>query len=385
MRTILRTGGQLLALALFAGAAWAQSRTEPLPQRELMLLATTYEMLKKEYADELSGEALVLAAVRGMLRLTDPEGGDLYTEEELAELQGPSGPVYAVGLEMTRRGEDLLVVSPIVGSAGDAAGLRPGDVIVKIDQRRAAELSLREAVKLLRGPEGSKVMLTARRGSGPLLEFEVERRLVTLPGAAVDRPAPGIAVLRISSFSDNTLRDTAGLLRKTWGTAPPRGIVLDLRRNSGGLLDTAIGIASIFLPAGATVAQMNGRLPESKFVWKTGKDFYTRSGPDLLAGLPSELKQLPLVVLVDEGTAAGAEMVAAALKDHQRAMLVGRRTFGRASIQTVRRVESVAVKFTTSRWVTPIGQTVHRQGVQPDREVVDGELELALALLKARF
>jgi carboxyl-terminal processing protease len=203
----------------------------------------------------------------------------------------------------------------------------------------------------------------------------------------VSAPSPEIVVLRITSFNDDTLRQIAGGLAAQWGKKRFKGLVLDLRRNPGGLLDVAIGVSSLFLPPKSLIAQTDGRSPESKVNYFADPKYYAR-GTDPFATIPPEIRTLPLVVLVDEGTASGAEIVAAALRDHRRARIVGHKTFGRTSIATVMPLGGDrAVRFTTAYWFPPSHEMLDKVGITPDRivEAFDFQREFDEAILELRL
>jgi carboxyl-terminal processing protease len=381
--------GVLSMSALFAHHTWAQNTParEPLPQEQLRSFAATYQMLMSDHVTALDGPELIRHAIRGMVRAADPEGGDFYDAEEFKVFREGSRPGEAsVGLEVRSRNGQM-VLAPLSGAPAAEAGVQLGDVLHVVDGKSIAPLRPQQVARLLRGPAGSKVSMTVFRESTLSAEtFTIERRLLVSGRASASRPAPGVLMLAIPGFYGNTLEDIVKLLQQEWQGEPVRAVVLDLRGCPGGLLDTAVAISTIFLPENVTILRTTGRLPEANFVYRASKEFYQRrAGPDPLAGLPPALKTVPVAVLVDKGTASGAEIVAAALQDHRRAVIVGRPTYGRGTIQTVRPLNGTeGVRMTTALWVTPNGKPLHAIGITPDIEVdgadaVQGAMQKLLA------
>jgi carboxyl-terminal processing protease len=370
----------VLAISL-SNFSFAQDRParEPIPRDDLQSLAATYQLLQDYYVKPLSGTEIMQAALRGMLREIDEEGGQFMMKEDLDEfLASPLPTEGAVGLEMTMRDKQVVVVSPLLESPAEKAGILPQEVLVAIDGTPVRD-DVRLAFKLLRGPLGSRVTLTMRRpGIEMLREVQLERQNVQGGFVRLSMLSSEIATLRVSAFRDTTLGQMADELNTQWRRRPFKGLVLDLRRNTGGLFNTAVGVASLFLPANTKVVETQGRRAESNQIYFSDPAYYGR-GSDPFAAVPSEIKALPLVVLVDEGTASGAEIVAAALRDHQRARVVGRKTFGRTSIQTVTRLGTDrAVRYTSAYWYPPSLEKIERIGITPDRILRSGDSQQEL-------
>jgi carboxyl-terminal processing protease len=378
--------GVLTISALIVHPAMAQNTParEPLPQEQLRSFAATYQMLMSDHVTALDGPELIRHAIRGMVRAADPDAGEFYDADDFKVFrEGRRAEEASVGLEIRSRNGQM-VLAPISAAPAWEAGVRLGDVLHVVDGKSVGELQLHQVTRMLRGPAGSKVSMTVFRESTLTAEtFTIERRPVASGRATANRPAPGVLMLAVPRFQESTVRDTVDLLRQEFQSEAPRAVLLDLRGCPGGLLDIAIAISAMFLPENATVLRTTGRLPEANFVYRAGKEFYQRrAGPDPLAGLPPELKTVPVAVLVDKGTASGAEIVAAALQDHRRAVVVGRTTYGRGSIQTVRPLNATeGLKVTTALWVTPNGKPIHAIGVTPDIEA-DGADAVQSALRK---
>lgn len=379
-------------IATFAAAlstlalAQDQPAREPIPREDLQSLAATYQLLRDSFIRPLSGEEIMQAALRGMLREIDEEGGQFLMKEDLADLRTPSYNSGAVGLEMISRNNEVTVMSPIADSPAEKAGIRPNDVLQAVDGTPIRD-NIKLAFRMLRGPLGSSVTLTMRRpGIEMPREIKIERQNVQGAFVRLSMVSPEIAVLRVSGFRDNTLQQIARELSTQWRKQPFKGLLLDLRRNTGGLLDVAVGTASLFLPASTRVMETQGRRTESNAIYFADPAYYAR-GSDPFATVPPEIRTLPLVVLVDEGTASGAEIVAAALRDHKRARIVGRKTFGRTSIQTVTPLgPDRAVRYTSAYWFPPSQEKLEKVGITPDRivEVVDFQKEITEAAAELR-
>lgn len=386
MRSSLR---RAVGIALLTWGGLAAAQTPPagsLPTEQMRQFAAAYAMLRESYVDAVDPQALVLAAIRGMLREVDPDGGEFFTAEELRDYTAATSSGQAsIGVQMLFRAQAALLGAVTPGGPADRAGLKAGEVIEAIDGKPTLGLRAHQVLGLLRGPEGSTVVLQVRDvGAAQGRRVELQRQSPRAPEVLLQRTAGSTAVLRMPSFQERTLERVADELAREWSRQPFDGLVMDLRGNPGGLLDVAIGVAAIFLPADAAILKTVGRLPEANANWRARPEYYSRTSADPLARLPAALRQVPLVLLVDEGTSAGAEIVVAALKDNRRAAVVGRRTFGRGSIQTLRRLgEGGAVKFTTAVWESPSGARLNGQGVQPDvllaRDTPERELEAAVA------
>jgi len=381
----IKAGAGLALGILVATVAAAQEQSPELfPKAELRTFGTAYKVLRSGYVGQTTDRDLLLSAVKGMARLTDPEGGDFLTDDELLDQAAPKPPENgSIGLDLVMKNGRLTVVAPIRKSPAERAGLEPGDAIMEIDGQRIDGFGLMQGMKLLRGLPGSKVSLLIHRGEGERIQLQIERKVVHRDAVFSERPQPDMLVLRVDSFRASTPTEVIAKLRDEWRLRPFRGVLLDLRRNSGGLLESAIAFAAIFLPPDATVASIEGRTQGSAVIYKAGP---VLAKINVAAQLPDIAKSLPLVVLVDEGTASGAELAAAALHHHGRALLVGRRTFGRSSIQTLVNIPGGALRYTSGYWHMPAGNRVGAEGLQPHLPIErgDAQLELRLAVDKLR-
>jgi len=325
-----------------------------LPYQEASLFAEVYERIKRDYVDDVDDHALMEKAVRGMVAALDPHSAYLDSEEYEQIRLSTMGSYPGVGIEVVVENGVVKILKPIDGSPAQQAGLEPGDEIVKIDGTDIGA-DLAGAIARMRGASGSFVKLAIRRSGTPgLLEYALRRAQVEVHSVAGDTLAPGYGYLRITSFSETTAEDVQRAISRLKRDNPKglRGLVLDLRNNPGGVLEAGVAVADDFLESGVIVTA-DGRTPESRFRMDA-------TPGDLINGAP-------LVVLVNGGSASASEIVAGALRDHGRALLVGRRTYGKGSVQTVVPLShGGAVKLTTSRYFTPSGASIHGKGIVPD-------------------
>jgi carboxyl-terminal processing protease len=302
--------------------------------------------------------------------------------------EGTSGRFVGVGIEISQEDGLVKVVSPIEGSPAYRAGLKPNDLITKIDDTVVKGLTLNEAVKRMRGEPNTKVTLTIFRKdesrSFPVTITREEIKTQSVKGKVME---PGYAWIRLSQFQERTVDDFARKVEEIYKAEPNlKGMVLDLRNDPGGLLDAAVAISAAFLPENVTVVSTNGQLAESKFTYKAAPEFYQRrAGSDPLRRLPAALKSVPLVVLVNEGSASASEIVAGALQDHKRAAIMGSQTFGKGSVQTVRPLgPDTGLKLTTARYYTPSGKSIQAKGIVPDVMVDESEEGNVFSFLRTR-
>ncbi len=348
----------------------ARGSLAPLPLEELQQLAAVFGMVKSDYVEPVDDKKLITDAISGMVASLDPHSQyfDKKTFKEFRE--GTTGRFVGVGIEITQEDGLVKVVSPIEGSPAFRAGLKTDDLITKIDETMVKGLTLYEAVKRMRGEPNTKVSLTIFRKdenrSFPVTITREEIKTVSVKGKVIE---PGYGWIRLSQFQERTVDDFVRKVDELYKADPNlKGLVLDLRNDPGGLLDAAVAISAAFLPDNVTVVSTNGQLPESKFIYKASPEFYQRrAGADPLRRLPAAIKNVPLVVLVNEGSASASEIVAGALQDHKRATIMGSQTFGKGSVQTVRPLgPDTGLKLTTARYYTPSGKSIqakrHRAG-----------------------
>jgi carboxyl-terminal processing protease len=325
-----------------------------LPWEEARLFAEVYQRIKREYVDDVDDHALMEKAIRGMVAALDPHSAFLDTEEFEEIRLSTMGSYPGVGIEVVAEDSAVKILRPIEGSPADQAGLLPGDQIVRIDDADIGA-DLAGAISRMRGSSGSVVKLTVLRPTtGQTLDFSLRRAKVEVHSVAQQSLEPGYGYLRITGFSETTADDVNHAIARLKRDNPAgiKGLVLDLRNNPGGVLEAGVAVADAFLNDGVIVTA-DGRTPDARFRMDA-------TPGDLINGAP-------LVVLVNGGSASASEIVAGALKDHGRAELIGHKTYGKGSVQTVMPLShGGAVKLTTSRYFTPSGASIHGKGIVPD-------------------
>ena len=377
------------ALATISLQPLARSATSPIPLEELQQLARVFGMIKAEYVEPVDEKKLITDAISGMVSSLDPHS-QYFDKKAYKEFrEGTSGRFVGVGIEITQEDGLIRIVSPIEGSPADRAGLKPGDLITRIDSTAVRGLSLNDAVKRMRGQPNTRVTLTIMRPDENNRTFPVTitRELIRTHSVKARVVEPGYAWLRLSQFQERTVEDFVAKIREIYKSEPRlKGLVLDLRNDPGGLLDAAVAVSAAFLPADATVVTTNGQLEDSKATYKARPADYIRRGrPDPLRELPAAIKTVPMVVLVNEGSASASEIVAGALQDHKRATVMGSQTFGKGSVQTVRPLgPETALKITTARYYTPSGRSIQAKGIVPDILVDDTAEGSPYAALRTR-
>jgi carboxyl-terminal processing protease len=360
--TVFTSGAPTPAAEVGAREPGTSTAKTPLSAAESAQLAEVIERVQREYVDTVSHPELVNDALRGLVGGLDPYSSYLDAEE-YADLRVSTAGTYAgIGIEVSTADRALRVVRPFRDSPAAAAGIQSGDLISSIDGTPVGT-DLDAAMARMRGPRGSTVKLAVSRvGQALPLEFTVERAQVDVHSVAMTRIDGDFVYARITAFSDTTAEDFAASIariRRDLG-AKPRGIVLDLRNNPGGVLESAVDVADQLIETGVIVTA-DGRTPAARFTMEA-------TPGDVLPGVP-------VVVLVNGSTASAAEILAGALQDHRRARLLGRRTFGKGSVQTVMPLnEGRAIKLTTSRYYTPSGRSIQGHGIEPDHvfENIDG-------------
>ncbi len=396
MNAKLRVAG-MIALGALAGAlatiqlqAFARGAAAPLPLEELQQLAAVFGMVKSDYVEQVDEKKLIGDAISGMVAGLDPHSQyfDKKTLKEFREQTG--GRFVGVGIEIGMEDGLVKVQSPIEGSPAFRAGIKSGDLITRIDETPVKGLTMDQAVKRMRGEPNTKVSLTIfRKSENRSFPVVITREEIRIQSVRAKMLEPGYAWLRVSQFQDRTVDDFVRKLEELYKQDPNlKGLVLDLRNDPGGLLDAAVAISAAFLPENVVVVTTNGQIAESKATFKAAPEFYARrAGADPLKRLPAAVKTVPLVVLVNEGSASASEIVAGALQDHKRATIMGAQTFGKGSVQTVRPLSAdTALKITTARYYTPSGKAIQAKGVVPDiwlDETAEGNVFAALRMREA--
>lgn len=386
-----------ISLGVIAGALTtvslqtvARSALAPLPLEELQQLAAVFGMVKTDYVEPVDEKKLITDAISGMVSSLDPHS-QYFDKKSFKEFrEGTTGRFVGVGIEITQEDGLVKVVSPIEGSPAYRAGLKTNDLITKVDDTSVKGLSLNEAVKRMRGEPNTKVILTVyRKDENRTFAVTIVREEIKTQSVKGKLVEPGYGWIRLSQFQERTVEDFVRKFEEIHKQDPNlKGLVLDLRNDPGGLLDAAVAISAAFLPENVTVVSTNGQLAESKFTYKAAPEYYQRRrNNDPLKRLPASVKTIPLVVLVNEGSASASEIVAGALQDHKRATIMGSQTFGKGSVQTVRPLgPDTALKITTARYYTPAGRSIQARGIVPDvmlDETAEGNVFAALRTREA--
>ncbi|EIJ34589.1 S41 family peptidase [Thiothrix nivea] len=335
---------------------------------DLQQFSEVYSRIKENYVEDVKDKDLMTNAIRGMLSGLDPHSAYL-DEEEFKELQvGTSGEFGGLGIEVGMEDGFVKVISPIDDTPAQKAGLQAGDLIIRLDETPVKGMTLNEAVKVMRGkPDTNIDLMVVREGKDKPFKVSIKRAIIQVKSVKQRMLEPGYGYIRVTSFQAKTteaLMEAAETLKKE-NKGKLRGLVLDLRNNPGGVLNAAVGVSDAFLESGKIV-YTEGRVEDAKME-------YTANKGDII-------ENAPIVVLVNQGSASASEIVAGALKDHKRALIVGQKTFGKGSVQTVLPLdEKTAVKLTTARYFTPSGRSIQAEGIVPDIELkplkVKGEEE----------
>jgi carboxyl-terminal processing protease len=386
----LAVGAVAGALATMQLQATARNGVSQLPLEELQQMAAVFGMIKTDYVEPVDEKKLIDDAIGGMVAGLDPHSQyfDKKTFKEFRE--ATTGKFVGIGIEMAMEDGLVKVVSPIEGSPAFRAGMKSGDLITKIDETLVKGLTVDQAVKRMRGEPNTKVVLMVfRRSESRSFPVTIVREEIRTQSVRAKVIEPGYAWLRVSQFQDRTVDDFAKKLEEIYKQEPNlKGLVLDLRNDPGGLLEGAVAVSAAFLPSDVVVVSTNGQIADSKQTFKAiPSDYQRRGGSDPLKHLPDAVKRVPLIVLVNEGSASASEIVAGALQDHKRAVLMGAQTFGKGSVQTVRQLSpETALKITTARYYTPSGASIQAKGIVPDvmlDETAEGNLFAALRTREA--
>jgi len=388
----ITVGAMAGALTTVSLQTAARSSFAPLPLEELQQLAAVFGMVKSDYVEPVDEKKLITEAISGMVASLDPHS-QYFDKKSFKEFsEGTSGKFVGVGIEISQEDGLVKVVSPIEGSPADRAGLKTNDLITKIDDTFVKGLSLNDAVKRMRGEPNTKVVLMIfRKEENRTFPVTIVREEIKTQSVKAKVIEPGFGWIRVSQFQERTVEDFSRKLEEMYKQDPQiKGLVLDLRNDPGGLLDAAVALSAAFLPENVTVVSTNGQLDESKFTYKASPQFWRRNASNdpiarLTQATQGAFKKVPLVVLVNEGSASASEIVAGALQDHKRATLMGSQTFGKGSVQTVRQLgPDTALKITTARYYTPNGRSIQAKGIVPDVMVDETENGSPFAVLRTR-
>jgi carboxyl-terminal processing protease len=344
----------------------------PLPMDELRTFSEVFGRIKSDYVESVPDKKLIREAINGMVTGLDPHSAFL-DEDSFKELQvSTAGKFGGLGIEVNMEDGFVRVVSPIEGTPAHRAGIKSGDLIFKIDDTLVKGLPLSKAVELMRGAPGTQVTISLTRKAEPApLTITLTREEIRVQSVKSKLVEPGYGFLRVRQFQERTGDDLAKAIRELYKDGELKGLVLDLRDDPGGLLHNAVAVSAAFLPAKSLIVYTDGRVPEAKMKFHASREDYLRgTREDFLRTLPPGIKTVPMVVLVNGGSASASEIVAGALQDHKRATLIGEQTFGKGSVQTIVPLgNNMGLKLTTARYYTPSGRSIQAKGISPDVEV----------------
>jgi len=350
--------GLILGVSLTIGQHVFAERSDSantLPLEELRAFTEVFANIKNNYVEDATDKELLENAIRGMLSGLDPHSSYLDTDA-YKELQvGTSGEFGGLGIEVSMEDGFVKVVSPIDDTPADAAGIKAGDLIIRLDDTPVKGLTLREAVNLMRGKPGSDILLTiVRDGVDRPLKITITRDIIQVKSIKHDSLDPGFGYVRITQFQSHTGSDLKAAINelKQENDGALNGLILDLRNNPGGVLQAAVEVSDAFLEQGMIV-YTEGRIDDSALKFKATPN--------------DSLNGAPLVVLINSGSASASEIVAGALQDHKRAVIMGSKSFGKGSVQTILPMNNgAALKLTTARYFTPAGRSIQAEGIVPD-------------------
>ncbi len=351
--------GVLLVMALWTQPPRVAAKTQD-AYKSLETFSNVLSLVQENYVDEVNLDDLVQGAIKGMLGTLDPHSSYMKPDE-YKELQVETkGSFSGIGIEISMRDGVLTVISPIEGTPAFQKGLKAGDKIIKIDGEPTKDLSINDAVKRLRGPKGSKVTISIlREGWRELKDFTIVRDVIPIISVKSKLLEPGYPYIRVIQFQSKTTQDFQKALKDFEKEGAIKGLVIDLRNNPGGLLDQAVRMADLFIDKGVIVST-RGRIKDQNMVFEAEPN--------------KETYKFPIVVLVNEGSASASEIVAGALKDHKRAIILGTQTFGKGSVQTIIPMnDGSGLRLTTARYYTPSGESIQAKGITPDVVVQNRE------------
>ncbi len=368
----LVTGGAVLGavLTMSVSAVAEREASTPLPLNELRTFAEVFGRIKQDYVEPVEDKKLINEAINGMLTGLDPHSAYLDPEAYKELREGTQGEFGGLGIEIGSEDGFIKVIAPIEDTPAFRAGLKSGDLIVKIDETSARGLSTTDAVKKMRGKPGTKIALTiARKSENRTFTVQITRAIIKTKSVRWKLLEPDYGYVRVAQFQEHTVENLVDALVAVSkdNKKPLKGLIIDLRDDPGGLLNAAVGVSAAFLPKDALVVYTEGRAPDAKMRLTASVQNYSRKGEDPLNRLPAEMRDIPLVVLVNAGTASASEIVAGALQDHKRAVVVGVQTFGKGSVQSILPLGSAGgIKLTTARYFTPNGRSIQAKGIEPD-------------------
>jgi carboxyl-terminal processing protease len=366
----------------YSAIAGKDAALSSLPVEELRSFADVYNAIKQGYVEPVDDKVLITHAISGMLANLDPHSAYLDADAFKDLQSSTQGEFGGLGIEVGMEDGFIKVVAPIEDTPAYKAGLKSGDLIIKLDDTPVKGLTLNDAVKKMRGKPKTAIRLTiARKTEAQTFEVTLLREVIKVQSVKSKLLEGGYGYLRVTQFQEETAPDVVKHLEKLGKEAKTdgiRGLVLDLRNDPGGLLNGAVGVSAAFLPPTTLVTSTDGRTADTKRRYTATPEDYQRGfKDDFMKNLPAFAKTTPIVVLVNGGSASASEIVAGALQDHKRAVVMGTQTFGKGSVQTVLPLSNkAAIKLTTARYFTPSGRSIQAKGITPDivvEETANGE------------
>ena len=374
-----------VALSLnFSAVAERQNTTLNLPIEEVRMLSEVFGRIKSDYVEEVDDKRLIKEAINGMLTGLDPHSAFLDADAFKEMQTVTTGKFGGLGIEVGMEDGLVKVISPIDDTPAFKAGIKSGDYIIKVGDTNLRGMNINDAVKRMRGEAGTEAVLTIiRKGESRELVFNVKRAEIQIQSVRARALEPGYAVVRLTQFEEATAEKMVRAINEAYkqNDGNLKGLVLDLRNDPGGLLNASVAVSAAFLPKDALVVYTEGRVEDAKLRLTARKENYLRgpSREDPLAKLNVGVKTVPVVVLVNNGSASASEIVAGALQDHKRAVIMGSQTFGKGSVQTILPLNNnTAIKLTTARYFTPNGRSIQAKGITPDVMVDDGAQRLSM-------
>lgn len=365
------------ALTLNYSAVADREAKQALPLDELRAFAEVYGKIKSDYVEPVDDKTLITSAINGMLSGLDPHSAYMDADA-FKDLQvGTQGEFGGLGIEVGMEDGFVKVISPIEDTPAFKAGVKPGDLIIKLDDTPIKGMTLNDAVKRMRGKPNTSIVLTIlRKDVSKPLTITLVRAIIKVQSVKSKLIENGYGYVRIAQFQERTGEDLARALQalNKDNKSALKGLVLDLRNDPGGLLNSAVGVAAAFVKPNSLVVYTDGRVPDAKMKLNASPENYLRGNQtDYLKGLPAWVKTVPVVVLVNGGSASASEIVAGALQDGKRAIIMGTQSFGKGSVQTVLPLgNGTGIKLTTARYYTPAGRSIQNKGITPDIVVEEG-------------
>jgi carboxyl-terminal processing protease len=376
---LITLGAILGVLITLNFSAVAEKSAGPLPIEDLRAFTEVFGRVKSDYVEPVDDKKLISEAINGMLSGLDPHSAYLDAEA-FRELQvGTQGEFGGLGIEVGMEDGFVKVIAPIEDTPAYRAGLKPGDLIIKLDDTNVKGMTLNDAVKRMRGKPNTDITLTIiRKGDPKPKVVTLTRAVIQIQSVKYKVIEPGYAYVRVTQFQEHTPEKLVNAIDAMWkqNNGQVKGLILDLRNDPGGLLNAAVAVSAAFLPQNSLVVYTDGRTEDSKMRLYASGEYYLRgSKEDYLKKLPPSVKTVPMVVLVNGGSASASEIVAGALQDHKRAIIMGTQTFGKGSVQTILPLgNNTAIKLTTARYYTPNGRSIQAKGILPDIPVEEATI-----------